>query len=280
MPDQQPPIPPATQIIAAPQSEDEISLRELWERLMRGKRTILLVTILFLALAGAYLGLSTTVYESKAMVQIGRVADQPIGNSIKLASRLMNAYTPLNTEEAARQLPKLYAVTPDKDVPTTLTLIGRGKSPAQAQTYLQGILNKFIASQREIYDQAVQFRKAQLAQLQNQYQSMVKTGVQVTDRKSADAEAQVLTLLAQSQQMSAASAMLRQIDNAQTALSPINTRPSEITLQATDDPKAAQPKKLVILILALFGGLIIGIFVVLLRDAFTISPKVEEGRES
>lgn len=273
MTDQQTSTPPTIQIIAAPQPEDEISLRELWERLMRGKRTILLVTILFLALAGAYLGLSTTIYESKGMVQIGRVADKPIDNGPQLASRLMNAYTPLNTEVAARQLPKLYAVTPDKDDPTILTLIVRGKSPAQAQAYLQGILNKLIANERAIYDQAVQVRQAQLAQLQHQYQSMGKTGVQTTDRKGADAAFQALALLEQSQRMSAASAMLEQIAKAQNAISPISTRPTEVTQQPTDDPKAVQPKKLVILILALFGGLIIGIFVVLLRDAFAAKAR-------
>ena len=275
MTDQQPPFPPTIQIIAAPQSEDEISLRELWERLLRGKRTILLVTILFLALAGAYLGLSTTVYESKAMVQIGRVASTFINNGPQLARRLKNAHTPLNTQVAARQLPKLYAVTPDKDDPAILTLIVRGKSPAQAQAYLQGILNKFIASERGIYDQAVQMRQAQLAQLQNQYQSMVKTGMQTTDRKGVDAAAQALALLEQTQRMSAASIILKQIAQAQNALSPISTHPTEITLQPTDDPKAVQPKKLVILILALFGSLIIGIFVVLLRNAFAGTPKRE-----
>ena len=267
MTDQQSPIPPTIQIIAAPQSEDEISLRELWERLLQGKRTILLVTILFLALAGTYLGLSTTVYESKAMVQIGRVADKPIDNALQLGSRLKNAYTPLNTQVAARQLPKLYAAVPDKGDPAILTLIARGKSPAQAQTYLQGILNKLIVNERGIYDQAVQIRQAQLTQLQNQYQSTLRTGVQTTNRKGVDAASMMLAFLEQSQRLSTASALLKQIAQAQNALSPISTHPTEITLQPTDDPAVVQPKKAVVLILALFGGLVIGIFVVLLRDA-------------
>lgn len=275
MADQQTPIPPTIQIIASPQPEDEISLRELWERVLRGKWIILVVTILFLALAGVYLGLTTTVYESKAMVQIGRVAGQPIENGPQLAIRLKNAYTPLNTEVAARQLPKLYAVTPDQGDPTILTLIGRAKSPAQAQTYLQGILSKLIATEGENYGQSVKLRQGQLAQLQSQYQSMVKTGVQNTDMKGADAAAQTLALLAQAQRMSAVFGLLGQIAEVQNALSPINTRPTEITLQPTYDPKAVQPKKLVILILALFGGLILGIFVVLLRNALTAKPREE-----
>lgn len=275
MADQQTPIPPTIQIIASPQPEDEISLRELWERVLRGKWIILVVTILFLALAGVYLGLTTTVYESKAMVQIGRVAGQPIEDGPQLAIRLKNAYTPLNTEVAARQLPKLYAVTPDQGNPTILTLIGRAKSPAQAQTYLQGILSKLIATEGENYGQSVKLRQGQLAQLQSQYQSMVKTGVQNTDMKGVAAATQALALLEQSQRMSAVSVLLEQIAKAQNVLSPINTRPTEITLQPTYDPKAVQPKKLVILILALFGGLILGIFVVLLRNALTAKPREE-----
>ena len=275
MADQQTPIPPTIQIIASPQPEDEISLRELWERVLRGKWIILVVTILFLALAGVYLGLTTTVYESKAMVQIGRVAGQPIEDGPQLAIQLKNAYTPLNTEVAARQLPKLYAVTPDQGNPTILTLIGRAKSPAQAQTYLQGILSKLVATERENYDQAVKTRQSQLAQLQSQYQSIAKTGVQNTDMKGAAAATQALALLEQSQRMSAVSVLLEQIAKAQNVLSLINTRPTEITLQPTYDPKAVQPKKLVILILALFGGLILGIFVVLLRNALTAKPREE-----
>jgi LPS O-antigen subunit length determinant protein (WzzB/FepE family) len=275
MTDQQPPVPPTIQIIAAPQSEDEISLRELWERLWQGKWTILLVTILFLALAGAYLGLSTTVYESKAMVQIGRVAGQPIENGPQLAIRLKNAYTPLNTEVAARQLPKLYAVTPDKDDPTILTLIGRAKSPAQAQAYLQGILNKLVASERANYDQAVQTRKTHLAQLESQYNLIIKKELPDNLMKGGDATSHVLALLAQANTMGLITGLQDQIATNEKDLSPINTRPTEITLQPTYDPKAVQPKKLVTLILALFGGLIIGIFVVLLRKAFAASPKEE-----
>ncbi|MHB1532111.1 Wzz/FepE/Etk N-terminal domain-containing protein [Acidithiobacillus sp.] len=275
MADQQTPIPPTIQIIASPQPEDEISLRELWERVLRGKWIILVVTILFLALAGIYLGLTTTVYESKAMVQIGRVADKPIENGPQLASRLKNAYTPLNTEVAAQQLPKLYAVTPDKDDPTILTLIGRAKSPAQAQTYLQGILSKLVTTERANYDQAVQTRQTHLAQLQSQYKLIIKKELQNNQIKGGDATTHTLALLAQANTEGFITRLQDQIATNEKDLSPINTRPTEITLQPTYDPKAVQPKKLVILVLALFGGLIIGIFVVLLRNALTGAPKEE-----
>jgi len=266
--EQKPPL-PNIQIIAAPQPDDEISLRELWERLMRGKRTILLVTILFLALAGAYLGLSTTIYESKGMVQIGRVSDKPIADGPQLASQLMNAYTPLNTEVAARQLPKLYTVTADEKDPTILTLVARGKSPAQAQAYLQDILKRLITDQGVTYHQAVQYRQTQLARLQQQYQSIIETATPTKLRQvpHSNYSQGALALLAQSTRMSVAAGLLGQIAAAQNALSSVSTHPTVITLQATYDPEAVKPKKLVILILALFGGLIMGIFVVLLRDA-------------
>jgi uncharacterized protein involved in exopolysaccharide biosynthesis len=272
MTDQQTPMPPTIQIVAAPQPEDEISLRELWERILQGKWMILLVTILFLALASAYIAFSTTVYESKAMVQIGcvagtvkdRLACVPIANGQQLAIRLKNAYTGLNTVVAA-----------PKTTPNILTLVGSGKSPAQAQSYLQGILKKLIASENGIYNQFVHTRKTQLAQLQDLYQSIVKSRVQINNRQGTDAATKALALLALSQQMSTLAAIQGQIAKVQNALSPVNTYPTEITLQPTYDPKAVQPKKLVILILALFSGLIVGIFVVLLRNAFAVAPKGE-----
>ncbi len=66
---------------------------------------------------------------------------------------------------------------------------------------------------------------------------------------------------------SEASSLLHQIANAENQLSPANTRPPEVVRQPSYDPVAVSPKKLVVLILALFGGLFVGILVVLFRSS-------------
>jgi Uncharacterized protein involved in exopolysaccharide biosynthesis len=136
-------------------SEDEISLRDLWEIIAKRKWLVFLSTVVCLGLAAAYVSLATTIYESRAMVQIGKVAGQPVDNGLQLASRLMNQYTPVNTGQAKKQMPKLYAVTPDKADGSILTLEAQGHSPQEAQQYLQGVIQRLLAEDQQRYQQIV-----------------------------------------------------------------------------------------------------------------------------
>jgi LPS O-antigen subunit length determinant protein (WzzB/FepE family) len=258
---------PDNQTIASP--EDEISLLELWDRLWQGKWTILLIAILFMVLSGIYLYMSTPIYESKAMVQIGRVAGKPLKNGSQLGTFIKSEYTPINTQIAQKQLPILYAVTLDKNDPSTLTLISRAKSPEQAQNYLQMILKKLIASEKIDYERIISTRQSQLKALQNQYQSLVTEGRPSSNKKNISATDRMVILLAQSQRILEVSDFLSQISGMQDALSSINSSPSKIVQKPTYDTRPISPKKLLILVLALFGGLMVGIFMVLLRHALS-----------
>ncbi|MHB8265681.1 MAG: Wzz/FepE/Etk N-terminal domain-containing protein [Acidithiobacillus ferrivorans] len=259
---------PANQTIASMHPEDEISLLELWDCLWQGKWTVILVTILFMVLSGIYLYMSTPIYQSKAMVQIGRVAGQPLKNSSQLGTFIKSEYTPINTQIALKQLPILYAVTLDKNDPSTLILVSRAKSPEQAQNYLQIILRKLLASEKTDYEHLISMRQSQLKTLQNQYQHLVTEG-RPSNKKNVGATDEMVILLGQSQRFLEASGFLSQISEMQDALSSINSSPSKIVQKPTYDSRPISPKKILILVLALLGGLIVGIFIVLLRRSLS-----------
>lgn len=248
--------PQSIQIVTLPPPEDEISLRELWDRLVQGKWIIIIITILFLMLAVAYLAITPKIYESKAIIQIGHVAGEPIENGNLLAIRLNNEYHNISTK-----------VTENNGY-TSLTIVVHGKSPSQAQTFLQGILAKLAKDEEKTYKTMLQIRQSQLTHLEKLYQSINNQNKPKNGIKSGNTTSQVLELLAKTQQISSATKMLLAIAALQNKLSVIETYPSNVILQPTYDPISVQPKQLVIIIIALFVGLFSGILIVLLRESF------------
>lgn len=247
--------------------QDEFGLRDVWEIVLGRKWLVIATAAICVGLALAYVTLVTTVYESRAMVQIGKVAGQPLDNALQLASRLMNHYTLINTELAKKQLPKLYAVTPDKEDGIILTLVARARSPQEAQQYLQGIIQRLLASQQQRYDQLFKARQAQLAQLQAQYEDLrpvlnAKGRIGKTQADSASA-----LLLLESRRADTLSGLLVAIANMQNELAPVNTMPTIETLSPRYDPNPVAPKRLLILMLAVVGGLMLGVFLALVQNS-------------
>lgn len=253
--------------------QDEFGLRDIWEIILGRKWLVIATAAICVGLALAYVTLMTTVYESRAMVQVGKVAGQPLDNALQLASRLKNHYTPVNTDLATKQLPKLYAVTPDKKDDIILTLEARARSPQEAQQYLQGIIQRLLASQQQRYDQLFKARQAQLGQLQAQYEDLRPT-LNAKDRisKTPADSASALLLLEQSRRIDTLSGLLVAIANMENELAPVNTMPTVETLSPRYDPNPVAPKRLLILMLALLGGLMLGVFLALVQNGSRRQP--------
>ena len=253
---------------------ESTSMSVMVQRLQRGKWIISLSAIFFLMLAGIYLAITPTIYESRAVVQIGRVGRvfgkplhavlknnqprpdyQPLSSGVRLASRLMHTYAP-----------PLYAIIPDKNDPSILTFIARAHSPAKAQSLLQGVLRKVITSQRMEYDKIIQPRQLQLAQWQHQYQELEKIRKHQKESATDNTESRAVLNLEKVNILTEMSAFSRQIFMAEDNLSPINNAPTRITLDATYDQSPIQPRTSFVLIIALLFGLIIGVFAVLLES--------------
>lgn len=247
--------------VVTPISEDEISLRDLWEIIAKRKWLVFLSMVVCLGLATVYVSLAPTIYESKAVVQIGKVAGQPLDNGLQLANRLMNQYTQVTVKVTK------VTVTPDKADGSILTLEARGRSPQEAQQYLQGVTQRLLAEDQQRYQQILGTRQAQLTRLQALYQGMhtsldaKKSGKGQVDSISA------LLLLEQSRNSEALANIQIAIDKIENALAPNNTSPTVQTLSPRYDPIPVAPKRGLILVLAGLGGLMLGVFLALLQNA-------------
>jgi hypothetical protein len=125
-------------------------------------------------------------------------------------------------------------------------------------------LRKVITSQGVEYDKIIQPRRLQLAQWQHQYQELEKVRKRQKESAADNTESRAVLNLEKVNILTEMSAFSRQIFMAEDNLSPINNAPTRITLDATYEQSPIQPRASFVLILALFFGLIIGVFAALL----------------
>lgn len=64
-----------------PHNDDEIDLRELWQKLVSGKWIIAIITTLSTVVAVAYTQFATPIYEGKVSIEIGEVVLNRVANS-------------------------------------------------------------------------------------------------------------------------------------------------------------------------------------------------------
>lgn len=65
-----------------PQNDDEIDLRELWQKLVEGKWIIAITTMLSTLVAVVYTQLATPIYEGKVSIEVGEVIANNMQNAI------------------------------------------------------------------------------------------------------------------------------------------------------------------------------------------------------
>ncbi|MDZ7804370.1 Wzz/FepE/Etk N-terminal domain-containing protein [Thiohalophilus sp.] len=73
--------------------DDEISLIDLWNTLMRRKKVLITAFAAVIVVAIIYLLLAKPVYESRAIVEIGRAGNKVVEDVNVLKQRLLAAYS-------------------------------------------------------------------------------------------------------------------------------------------------------------------------------------------
>ena len=63
------------------QNDDEIDLRELWQKLVEGKWMIVITTMLATLFSVAYTQVATPIYEGKVSIEVGEVVLNRVANS-------------------------------------------------------------------------------------------------------------------------------------------------------------------------------------------------------
>lgn len=156
------PSPSAREGSLATSPDDEVSLVELWGVLARRKVLILAVLLVSLLTAGFFVYFTPRTYESRAVLQIGRVTQMAqIGQVVQMAQieppatfvkRVMVQHGADNGgTESGKADSFIQAAFVEKDT-NLVSIVARGPSPDAAQEYLTQVIGKLIDDHKNLFD--------------------------------------------------------------------------------------------------------------------------------
>lgn len=156
------PSPSALEGSLATSPDDEVSLVELWGVLARRKVLILTVLLVSLLTAGFFVYFTPRTYESRAVLQIGRVTQMAqIGQVVQMTQieppatfvkRVMVQHGADNGgTESGNADSFIQAAFAEKDT-NLVSIVARGPSPDAVQEYLTRVIGKLIDDHKNLFD--------------------------------------------------------------------------------------------------------------------------------
>lgn len=238
-------------------AQDEISIFDLWDILVRRRWWVLGALPLAVLLATAYLMLIQPVFESQSVLRLGRLAAEPITATDVLVVELRAKY---DVDQSGRPYPYLSGVGKQGD--DVLVLLAKGATPEEARQFLEQVVGELLRTQQQTYDQARGLREATLADVDRQLTQLneeVDRLVSAAANDRLDPAVKALILLQSSSLKTVLPGLYDLHAEYQADLSPLKTYPPEIVRPPTLPGDQASRGLVPTLILALVAGLAFGI---------------------
>lgn len=149
--------------------QDEISLLELWDIVVRRKLWIVATPLISVAAAFVYLFVATPVYEASVKLRIGQVADLgELEDPDVLSAWLVGKYGEEIATGVKRDPPFLAKAAVQKGSKTVVDLVVRGISPEQSADLLRRIAEQVIERHGETYKSQVDLAYRRIDQIDTQ----------------------------------------------------------------------------------------------------------------
>lgn len=147
--------------------DDEISLIDIWNVLVKRKIMVLAVLLLSLLGAGIAVIVMTPVYESRAVLQIGQIGQiGQIESPAVVVKRLIEQDGGLDTDkQILSKTPTIKTASVEKDG-NLITIVAQASTPAAAQEYLTQIADKLLREHQRLLDYAQNEKRQYLNLLQ------------------------------------------------------------------------------------------------------------------
>jgi hypothetical protein len=246
----------ASPSLASSHYRDEISLFDLWGVLLSRRWWMLSVWLVTLLAAVAYLSVAQPVFQSRAVVQVGRVGGSLITPVPALVLALHERY---QVGEPDRERPLLASVKGEGE--DALVLVAEADSAHEAQQFLEGILQTLFAAQQKRYATGLALQEAALAAVDAQISGLkgqIQRLGETANSNDVDEAVKALLILQRSSLQVDLSALNQQQFRLQQDLSLLKSYPSEAIRQPTLAERASKPRPMMVLVLALVLGGILG----------------------
>lgn len=256
--------------------DDEISLLELWQILVRRKGLIFACVLACLAAGAAFAFLKAPVYEADVKLRIGQVkidTDAPpalLDVAEELSARILAQYGEDIAQGVKRERPFITRASVQKGVTTTLQLTAEADSPADAARILENVANDVRKAHTTMYEnnlkpiaERLKSLEEQRNALQQQYGDITALVDQLKERDSVQASLVMI-------ERGPITTAINELDAERLRLSqqmmPPQTRPTELIGEITAPTKPSKPKKALVLALAAVLGVMGGVMLAFVAE--------------
>ena len=147
---------------------DEVSLVDLWKVIIRRKVTMFIVFVVIFFFVVLKTIMTSPIYESRSVIQIGKLDKVFIVEPELLAARLKEEYQVGEMLETHNTTPYVSSVSIDKKGLSTVLIIKVNDVSAEgASKYLKRVVNKILREHKIVFDENMDIRKNRLARIEN-----------------------------------------------------------------------------------------------------------------
>jgi len=259
--------------------QDEISLLDLWDVVVRRKLLIIASLLISVVAAVAYLVVADPVYEANAKLRIGQVADSVESSAVGILSLedpdvlsawLLEKYGEEVATGVRRQPPFLAKIVVQKGSKTVVDLVAQGATPEQSTNFLRGVAGEVIMRHREIYNAQVDLANRRIEQIKGQRQLLAELFASSEDLlntlKQRDPVQASLLTLERGRLATELSVTERELPAWQQKLNPPKTLMTQMIGDVAVPAKPASPKKALIISLAIVLGVMGGLMLVFVSE--------------
>lgn len=261
------------------QRDEEISLVDMWLVVRRRWVWVLASLLLGLFAAIAYITLTTPIYESRASVLIGRVADVgrvedfsalAVEDFNALAVRLINQYGAGSSGDAEQRMPRLKQATEEPGRNNILRLVTVGHSPEEATEFLSQIISNLMQRHEQIYRKAIDPLQRQLAAVDRQAALLAAQSMQLGELVGRLKESHPVQASLVGIERGRVQAELNELERYRVVLQQKTVQPhsrqTEVVAQAGIPRTPAAPRTVIALAIGIVFGLLLGLLAILLIE--------------
>lgn len=153
---------------ATARRDDEISLLDMWEILVRRKFWVIVSFVVCLVASSGYLLIAPPVYEVSAKLRIGQVADSgDLEDPEVLAAWFLGKYGEEMATGIKRPPPFLKRISVQKGSKQIVDLVVHGDSAEQSAEFLRRVTEEAISRHRETYMSEVELTHRRIEQIES-----------------------------------------------------------------------------------------------------------------
>ncbi len=237
---------------------------DLWQMLVKHKKLVLLMPVIFVLLAALYLLVTPSVFESRTVVQVGQIGRVgALEAPPVLVHRLREQYQ-VDDIGAEKEMPKISEISADKKNVNAVTIIAQDNSPEGARRYLDQTVRELLSSHAKLYSQVIDEQNQHLQSLNGQINAMnahiTKLSAYTEELRTKSPVQVALLAIERGKLLAEVASLENEYMALRLALSGMQTQPTRLLKEPTLPEIRAKPNRQLVLVLAVILGLMLGVF--------------------